>query len=53
VLRRDIPKKMTGGAAYVQDVRLPEWRFGRVGAPPSPALRLVSFDESRREKPPG
>ena len=34
--RRDIPKKFTGGAAYVQDVRLPGMLFGRVVRPPSP-----------------
>jgi CO/xanthine dehydrogenase Mo-binding subunit len=36
VRRRDIPKKMTGGAAYVQDVRLPGMVFGRIVRPPSP-----------------
>ena len=46
MLRRDIPKKMTGGAAYVQDVRLPGMVFGRVVRPPSPGARLVSFDEA-------
>src|SRR5262245_13625493 len=35
VRRRDIPKKFTGGAAYVQDVRLPGMVFGRVVRPPS------------------
>ncbi|HMH17921.1 MAG TPA: molybdopterin cofactor-binding domain-containing protein, partial [Burkholderiales bacterium] len=46
VTRRDIPKKMTGGAAYVQDVRLPGMVFGRVVRPPSPGAQLVSFDEA-------
>src|SRR5436309_1154007 len=30
IARRDIPKKFTGGAAYVQAVRLPDLVFGRV-----------------------
>ena len=25
VPRRDIPAKVTGGAAYIQDIRLPRW----------------------------
>ncbi len=53
VLRRDIPKKMTGGAAYVQDVRLPGMVFGRVVRPPSPGARLVSFDEAGVKSLPG
>ncbi len=53
VLRRDIPRKMTGGAAYVQDVRLPGMVFGRVVRPPSPGARLVSFDEAAAKRMPG
>src|SRR5256885_2954016 len=53
ILRRDIPKKMTGGAAYVQDVRLPGMVFGRVVRPPSPGARLVSFDEAAVKRMPG
>ncbi len=53
VLRRDIPKKMTGGAAYVQDVRLAGMVFGRVVRPPSPGARLVSFDEAAAKRLPG
>ena len=43
VKRRDIPKKVTGGAAYVQDMRLPGMVFGRVVRPSSPpcAARVV------------
>src|SRR6266851_1845197 len=44
VPRRDIPKKFTGGAAYVQDVRLPGMLFGRVVRPPSPDATLKSVD---------
>jgi len=53
ILRRDIPKKMTGGAAYVQDVRLPGMVFGRVVRPPSPGALLVSFDEAAVKRMPG
>ncbi|PYM18224.1 MAG: aldehyde dehydrogenase [Candidatus Rokuibacteriota bacterium] len=53
VARRDIPKKFTGGAAYVQDVRLPGMVFGRVVRPPSPGARLVSVDDARVRRMPG
>ena len=46
VPRHDIPKKFTGGAVYVQDVRLPGMVFGRVVRPPSPGAKLVSVDQS-------
>jgi len=48
--RHDIPKKFTGGAAYVQDIRLPGMLFGRVVRPPSPGARLVSVDEAAVRK---
>lgn len=51
--RRDIPKKFTGGAAYVQDVRLPRMVFGRVVRPPSPAATLVSVDQVAVRSMPG
>ena len=51
--RRDIPKKFTGGAAYVQDIRLPRMVFGRVVRPPSPGAKLVSVDENQIRKMPG
>jgi CO/xanthine dehydrogenase Mo-binding subunit len=53
VVRRDIPKKMTGGAAYVQDVRLPGMLFGRVVRPPSPGAQLVACDEEAIKRLPG
>ena len=46
IARRDIPKKFTGGAAYVQDLRLPGMLFGRVVRPPSPDAELVSVNEA-------
>ena len=51
--RRDIPKKFTGGAAYVQDVRLPSMLFGRVVRPPSPGAQLMAVDEAAARKLPG
>jgi CO/xanthine dehydrogenase Mo-binding subunit len=45
IARRDIPKKFTGGAAYVQDIRLPRMLFGRVVRPPSPGRNCSSVDE--------
>ena len=53
VQRRDIPAKVTGGAAYVHDMRLPGMIFGRVVRPPSPRARLVSVDERAATKLPG
>jgi CO/xanthine dehydrogenase Mo-binding subunit len=51
--RRDIPAKMTGGAAFVQDVRLPGMVHGRVVRPPRHGARLESFDEARVKAMPG
>jgi nicotinate dehydrogenase subunit B len=53
VPRRDIPKKFTGGAAYVQDIRLPGMVFGRVVRPPSPGAQLLSVDEAAARRLPG
>jgi nicotinate dehydrogenase subunit B len=53
IVRRDIPKKFTGGAAYVQDVRLPGMLFGRVVRPPSPGAELLSVDEAAVRRLPG
>jgi nicotinate dehydrogenase subunit B len=44
VPRVDIPAKLTGGAAYVQDMRLPGMLHARVVRPPSYGARLVSVD---------
>jgi nicotinate dehydrogenase subunit B len=51
--RRDIPAKVTGGASYVHDMRLPGMVFGRVVRPPSYNATLVSFDEAAVHKMPG
>ena len=53
VKRRDIPKKVTGGAAYVHDMRLPGMVFGRAVRPSSPGAQLVSCDEAAVRGMPG
>ena len=42
--RRDIPAKVTGGEAFVQDLRLPGMVHGRVVRPSAPRAKLVSVD---------
>jgi nicotinate dehydrogenase subunit B len=51
--RRDIPAKMTGGVAFVQDLRLPGMVHGRVVRPPRYGARLDSFDEAKVMAMPG
>lgn len=51
--RVDIPGKVTGGAAYVQDMRLPGMLHGRVIRPPSYKATLVSADVDGVAKMPG
>ena len=53
VPRRDFPAKVTGGAAFVQDMRLPGMVFGRVVRPPSYRAQLVSVDEAAAKALPG
>ena len=45
--RVDLPAKVTGGAAYVQDLRLPGMLHGRVARPPQYGAQLESFDEAK------
>jgi len=51
--RRDIPAKVTGGAAYVQDIRLPRMVYGRVVRPPRYGARLDNLDEAAIRAMPG
>jgi len=44
VPRVDIPAKVTGGAAYVHDLRLPDMLHARVVRPPSYGARLTSVE---------
>jgi CO/xanthine dehydrogenase Mo-binding subunit len=51
--RVDIPAKVTGGAAYVQDMRLPGMVHARIVRPPSYGAQLTDLDTSAVEKLPG
>lgn len=51
--RVDIPGKVTGGMAYVQDLRMPRMLHARVIRPPSPRARLLDIDSSAVSKMPG
>ncbi len=51
--RVDIPAKVTGGAAYVQDMRLPGMLHARIVRPPSYGAQLTDCDPSAVEKLPG
>ncbi len=51
--RRDIPAKVTGGASYVQDMRLPGMAFGRVVRPPSYGATLTELDDAAVRALPG
>jgi len=51
--RVDIPAKLTGGAAYVQDLRLPGMLHARVIRPPSYGARLAAVKTDAVEKMPG
>jgi nicotinate dehydrogenase subunit B len=53
VARRDIPAKVTGGAAYVQDIRIDGMLHGRVVRPPRPGARLESVDIASVQSMPG
>ena len=51
--RVDIPSKVTGGAAYVQDLRIDGMVHGRIVRAPAHAAVLASLDSSAVEKLPG
>ena len=51
--RRDIPAKVTGGEAYVHDMRLPKMVYGRVVRASAPSAKLVSADEAKARRMPG
>jgi CO/xanthine dehydrogenase Mo-binding subunit len=44
VARFDIPRKVTGGVSYVQDLRLPGMLHGRVVRPPNYGAKLETID---------
>ncbi len=51
--RIDIPAKVTGGQAFLHDLRLPGMVHARVIRPPSYGARLRSVDAAKAEKLPG
>ncbi|MGA2190672.1 MAG: molybdopterin cofactor-binding domain-containing protein, partial [Steroidobacteraceae bacterium] len=51
--RRDIAPKFTGGAAYLQDLRLPGMVHARIGRPPAPRAELISLDDAALKAMPG
>jgi CO/xanthine dehydrogenase Mo-binding subunit len=51
--RVDIPAKVTGGEAYVQDMRPPGMVHARVVRPPSYTAKLVELDEAPIKAMPG
>jgi nicotinate dehydrogenase subunit B len=51
--RVDIPAKVTGGVAFLQDLRLPGMVHARVVRPPSYGATLRSVDAAKVEKLPG
>lgn len=51
--RIDIPAKVTGGQAYVQDLRLPDMLHARIVRPPGPGARLAALDSGAVEALPG
>jgi nicotinate dehydrogenase subunit B len=53
IARFDIPRKVTGGVAYVQDLRLPGMLHGRVVRPPNYGAKLASIDEAAIKAMPG
>jgi CO/xanthine dehydrogenase Mo-binding subunit len=50
VPRVDIPAKVTGGQAYVQDLRLPGMLHARVVRPPRPGAKLATVDVAAARK---
>jgi nicotinate dehydrogenase subunit B len=53
VPRLDIPAKVTGGEAFLQDMRLPGMLFGRVVRPPTYGAELTACDETAVSQMPG
>lgn len=51
--RLDLPAKVTGGAAFVHDLRLPGMLHARVLRPPMHGSRLASIDADDVERLPG
>lgn len=53
VARVDIPAKVSGGQAYLQDMRLPGMLHARIVRPPAPRASLMNFNEAAIKGMPG
>lgn len=53
VQRIDIPAKVSGGVAYVQDMKFPGMLHARVVRPPAPRAKLISINEAAIKSMPG
>jgi nicotinate dehydrogenase subunit B len=53
VARVDIPAKVTGGEAYIQDMRMPDTVHARIIVPPSLKATISAIDTATVEKLPG
>lgn len=53
VPRRDLPAKITGFPAYVQDMDLPGMLYGRVARPPAYGARIAALEDSEVKAMPG
>ncbi len=53
IQRLDIPDKVMGRSAFVQDMRVPTMLHGRIVRPPSYDAELVSLDEGKIRRLPG
>jgi nicotinate dehydrogenase subunit B len=51
--REDLPRKVAGQPAFIQDLKIPGMLHGRLIRPPGPAAQLVSIDESSVKDIPG
>ena len=51
--RVDIPAKVSGGLAYVQDMRMPGMLHARVVRPPAPRATISKFNPDSVQKMPG
>ena len=53
IARVDIPAKVTGGEAYIQDMRMPDMVHARIVVPPSLKATISAIDTATVEKLPG
>lgn len=53
IAKKDAPAKVTGSAAYIQDVKLPGMLYGRIIYSKFPHARITKLDVSRAEGLPG